>query len=137
MTRPVQHRNKLSRVNQNRRDSCIGPETGLTFSEGIPRLGQGGVDATSKPPCTERTGRFVPLPINRWLGRTAPSTPASEASHLLLMAQPPRLGQGGESLAYKHGLPWTALVIDRIYRGLRLGSLQFDLRFAPADCLGR
>ena len=45
----------------------------------IPRLGQGGVDATSRKcrgaSSLERTGRLVQLPINRQLDRTAPSAP--------------------------------------------------------------
>ena len=45
----------------------------------ISRLGQGGVDATSRKcreaSLIERTGRLVQLPINRCLDQTAPSAP--------------------------------------------------------------
>src|SRR5262245_25217971 len=54
----------------------------------------------AKPPLLERTGRLVQLPINRWIGRTAPSTPAAEASHLFLSGRShPALTKAGSFLA--------------------------------------
>ena len=65
-----------------------------------PLLGQGGVAA-------ERTGWFVQLPINRWIGRTAflmlravalalraRLRPLRKLRDIFLMAHPPRLDQG-------------------------------------------
>src|SRR5262252_1150690 len=68
--------------------------TSFQRSDSPPWQRRGGRDIkqdAAKPPCVERTGRFVPLPINRWVGRTAPSAPAAEASHLFVSgaATPP------------------------------------------------
>jgi hypothetical protein len=53
-----------------------------SFKRASPRLGQGGVDATSrKTPRSllvlERTGRFDQLPLNRWVSLTSPVAPNS------------------------------------------------------------
>src|SRR5687768_7217024 len=65
----------------------------------LPSLAQGGVAAPSRkcsPSSAARTGWFVQLPINRLLEQTAPSARANVAAHHFLIAQPPRLDQGGE-----------------------------------------
>src|SRR5215831_7796353 len=70
----------------------------------IPRLGQGGEAATSrrcrKATEMERTGWLVQLPINRRVGRTAPSAPAAEASRLFFSGRShPALTKAGNSPA--------------------------------------
>ena len=63
----------------------------------------------AKPPLVERTGRFVQLPINRWLNQPLLMLRAGALAQrvrlrelralreIYLIAQPPLLGQGGES----------------------------------------
>jgi len=59
--------------------------TNFQRSDSPPWSRRGGRDIkrdAAEPPYMERTGWLVPLPINRWVGRTAPSAPAAEASRL-------------------------------------------------------
>src|SRR5688572_11926208 len=68
----------------------------------IPRLGQGGVDATTRKCCEASfdgaDGAVCSTSDNRSLEQTAPSAPLRKGT-IFLMAQPPRLNQGGESNA--------------------------------------
>src|SRR5262245_16372442 len=97
------------------------PGTSFQRSDSPPWQRRGGRDIkkdAAKPPYAERTGRFVPLPINRWVGRTAPSAPVAEASRLLLMgaATPPLTRRG---MAYPKDTIYLYLTLFRIVGGDR------------------